>query len=120
MELIALANQNNLLSWRFGTFDTSPWSNILRLTAMSLLRQLSRPRQFVCRQCARKQHTLARDERRKIRWAAEDPDAATRESEWEEKAGQIRAGMQQSMLAILEERGFVKDIAGYNQSTLVT
>jgi len=83
---------------------------------MSLLRQLSRSRQFVGRQCIQTQHTLARGERPKTRLADEDPDAAIRQSEWEEQAGKIRGGMQQSMLTVLEERGFVKDIAGYSRA----
>ncbi|KAF1841877.1 tyrosyl-tRNA synthetase-like protein [Cucurbitaria berberidis CBS 394.84] len=79
---------------------------------MLLLRHLSRPRQYICQQCIRKQHTLARGERPKAKWAAEHPDPAARQLEWEEQAGKIRSGMQQSMLSVLEERGFVKDIAG--------
>lgn len=85
---------------------------------MPLLRHLSRPRQFVCRQCIRKQHTLTRRERPTVQWAGEDPDPAVRQSEWEEQAGRIRAGMQQSMLSVLEERGFVKDIAGSAKNVL--
>ncbi|KAH3912346.1 tyrosine--tRNA (Tyr) ligase [Parastagonospora nodorum] len=62
---------------------------------MSLLRHLPRRSQYVCRQCIRKQSTSAQQ------------DAA-----WAERAGTIRAGAQQSMLSVLEERGFVKDVAG--------
>lgn len=47
-----------------------------------------------------------------MRWAAEEADAALRQAQWEEQAGHIRSGSQQSMLSVLEERGFVKDIAG--------
>ncbi|KAF1942147.1 tyrosyl-tRNA synthetase-like protein [Clathrospora elynae] len=83
---------------------------------MSLLRSLSRPRQFVCRQCIRQQHTSARGERPKVRWADEDPDEAVRLAEWEQHAGKVRSGMQQSMLSVLEERGFVKDVAGGRQT----
>jgi len=86
---------------------------------MSLLRRLSRPRQYVCHQCIRRQHTLARGERPKAQWAAEDPDPAIRQSEWEERAGRIRSGAQQSMLNVLEERGFVKDVAGYTRLGLI-
>ena len=32
---------------------------------------------------------------------------------WEEKAGHIRSGVEMSMLTLLRERGFVKDVAGY-------
>jgi hypothetical protein len=82
------------------------------MTAMSLLRHLSRPRQYVCQQCIRRQHTLARGERPKKGWAAEDADVEARSAAWQEQAGRIRSGAQQSMLSVLEERGFVKDVAG--------
>lgn len=47
-----------------------------------------------------------------MNWAAADADPALRHSQWEEQAGRIRSGAQQSMLSVLEERGFVKDVAG--------
>lgn len=83
-----------------------------RTTAMSLLRHLSRPRQYVCQACVRRQHTLARGERPAKRWDAETADVDARSAAWEEQAGRIRSGAQQSMLSVLEERGFVKDVAG--------
>jgi tyrosyl-tRNA synthetase len=89
-----------------------PSFDAAQLAAMSALRSLSRPRPFVCRQCIRQQHTLARGERPAARWADEEPDAAARQAQWKEQAGKVRAGMQQSMLSLLEERGFVKDVAG--------
>ncbi|KAF3051622.1 tyrosyl-tRNA synthetase [Didymella keratinophila] len=61
-------------------------------------------------------HTLARGERPKKRWAAEYADEAVRQAEWEQNAGRIRTGAQQSMLSVLEERGFVKDVAGGRQT----
>ncbi|XP_014561183.1 hypothetical protein COCVIDRAFT_33884 [Bipolaris victoriae FI3] len=79
---------------------------------MSTWRQLSRPRFLVCRQCIRQQSTLARGERPAKRWADEESDPATRQAQWEEQTGRVRAGIQQSMLSVLEERGFVKDVAG--------
>ncbi|EMD65407.1 hypothetical protein GGP41_010301 [Bipolaris sorokiniana] len=79
---------------------------------MSTWRQLSRPRLLVCRQCIRQQSILARGERPAKRWADEESDPAARQAQWEEQAGRMRAGMQQSMLSMLEERGFVKDVAG--------
>jgi tyrosyl-tRNA synthetase len=89
------------------TFDSA------QLAAMSALRSSpSRSRQFVCRQCIRQQHTLARGERPAARWADEELDAAARQAQWKEQAGRVRSGMQQSMLSLLEERGFVKDVAG--------
>lgn len=80
---------------------------------MSMLRQLSQRRQYVCRQCIRSQHTFARGERPKKRWAAEIADKASQQAEWEDHASGIRMGSQQSMLSVLEERGFVKDVAGW-------
>lgn len=79
---------------------------------MSLLRHLSRRSQYVCQHCIRRQHTLARGERPPKKWAAEEADAVARNTKWEEQAGRIRSGSQQSMLSVLEERGFVKDVAG--------
>lgn len=80
---------------------------------MLMLRRLSQGRQNVCRQCLRSQHTLARGERPTQKWAGQDVDEASRQAQWEEHGRRIRAGAQQSMLSILEERGFVKDVAGY-------
>jgi tyrosyl-tRNA synthetase len=79
---------------------------------MSLLRHVARRRQYVCQQCVRSQHTLAHGERPRIEWAAEEADPVARAAAWEEQAGKIRSGAQQSMLSVLEERGFVKDVAG--------
>lgn len=64
----------------------------------------------------RRQHTLARGERPLKKWAAEETDAVARNARWEEQAGRIRSGSQQSMLSVLEERGFVKDVAGGRQA----
>ncbi|KAG9189677.1 tyrosyl-tRNA synthetase [Alternaria panax] len=83
---------------------------------MSALRRLSRPRQFVCRRCIRQQHSLARGERPEVRWADEEPDPAVRQAQWEDQMGRVRSGVQQSMLSVLEERGFVKDVAGGRQT----
>lgn len=79
---------------------------------MSLLRHLSRSQRYICRQCVRRQHTITRIERAEVQWAAENPDEAGRAREWEDQARKIRSGAQQSMLSLLEERGFVKDVAG--------
>ncbi|KAJ4325594.1 tyrosyl-tRNA synthetase [Neodidymelliopsis sp. IMI 364377] len=83
---------------------------------MSLLRHLSQRRQYVCRQCVRTQHTLARGERPRQKWAHEEPDQASQLAEWEEQADKVRIGAHQSMLSLLEERGFVKDVAGGRQT----
>jgi hypothetical protein len=34
-------------------------------------------------------------------------------AQWEQRAHRIKNGLDKSMLATLEERGFVKDVAGY-------
>ena len=99
-------------SWHLGTFWHGPSFDAAQLAAMSALRRLSRPRPFVCRQCIRHQHALARGERPAARWADEEPDPVIRQAQWDEHAGRVRAGMHQSMLSVLEERGFVKDVAG--------
>jgi hypothetical protein len=81
-------------------------------TAMLLPRQLSRSRQYVCQTCVRKQHTVARGKKASKKWAGEEPDEAARTIAWESQTSRIRLGSQQSILSVLEERGFVKDIAG--------
>ncbi|KAL6712571.1 tyrosyl-tRNA synthetase [Coniothyrium glycines] len=90
---------------------------------MSFLRHLSRQRQSVCTQCirrqtqcTRRQHTIAPDELAGPQRSNGRKDTATEAGEWYEQAGRIQAGMQQSMLSILEERGLVKDIAGGRQN----
>jgi tyrosyl-tRNA synthetase len=79
---------------------------------MSLVRHLSSRPQLVCRQWVRRQHTLSRSQRHKGQWATQEADAGARQAEWEEQANRVRSGTQQSMLNMLEERGFVKDVAG--------
>jgi hypothetical protein len=34
-------------------------------------------------------------------------------AQWEQRAHRVKNGLEKSMLATLEERGFVKDVAGY-------
>jgi hypothetical protein len=80
-----------------------------RAVAMSMLRLLSQRRQYVCQQCIRRQHTLAPDVKA---WAARKENTKARRATWDERAGRIKAGAEQSMLSVLEERGFVKDVAG--------
>jgi tyrosyl-tRNA synthetase len=79
---------------------------------MSLLRHLSSRPQLVRRQWVPLPHTIARRQRHKGPWASQTADADVRQAEWEEQAHTIRSGAQQSMLSLLEERGFVKDVAG--------
>jgi hypothetical protein len=81
-------------------------------TAMLMLRHVSRQRRDVCRPCIRGILTNARGSTESNQWASEWDDAAARSAAWAQKAGSIRSGAQQSMLSVLEERGFVKDVAG--------
>ena len=81
-------------------------------TAMSLIRQLPRARPFVCRQCVRKERLALGGLRHKGIWArkAENPEHDARQ--WEQREYRIKNGEEKGMIQILEERGFVKDIAG--------
>ena len=81
-------------------------------TAMSLIQQLPRARPFVCRQCVRKERLALGGLRHKGTWAhkAENPEHEARQ--WEDRGYRIKNGDEKSMIQILEERGFVKDIAG--------
>ena len=45
-------------------------------------------------------------------------DGEAMAAEWVAQARMIRSGAQKSMLAVLEERGFIKDIAGWVWPTL--
>jgi tyrosyl-tRNA synthetase len=77
------------------------------MAAISLFRQLPRPQPYVCARCIRTRKLL-RPPQRAI-WAARSPD---RDRQWKQKAERIRAGVEGSMLDLLEKRGFVKDVAG--------
>ncbi|KAH7078410.1 tyrosyl-tRNA synthetase-like protein [Paraphoma chrysanthemicola] len=90
---------------------------------MSLLRHLSRPRQYVCQHCIRRVHVVGYGTRSKHgrnvkeeSWTGEETTAVARQDAWQKQAGRIRSGAQQSMLSVLEERGFVKDVAGGRQT----
>ncbi|KAF2476545.1 uncharacterized protein BDR25DRAFT_277747 [Lindgomyces ingoldianus] len=72
------------------------------------LRHLLRSRPYIYNRCVRTQCGRLPGARRSI-WAASN---ANQEELWGEQARKIRSGAQQSMLDILEERGFVKDVAG--------
>jgi hypothetical protein len=102
------------LSWHlpFPIFSAPHATTRGFLTAMLLLRHVSRQRRDACRHCIRGILTNARGSTESNQWAGEWDDAAARKAAWAQKAGRIRSGAQQSMLSVLEERGFVKDIAG--------
>lgn len=92
---------------------TASFNNIVLQMPMAamplLLRHLPRPRPYICQQCIQRQRGLPRAVKRTILTAA-DPD---HDAKWKEHARDVRSGLQKSMLATLEERGFVKDVAGY-------
>jgi hypothetical protein len=77
-------------------------------TTMSMLRHVSRQRHYICQHHARRQLSV----KARKSWAGQEEDAAACKAAWDQQAGRIRSGAQQSMLSILEERGFVKDVAG--------
>ncbi|KAF2271030.1 tyrosyl-tRNA synthetase-like protein [Lojkania enalia] len=75
---------------------------------MSLSRHLPRNRSYVCQSCIQK----IRRQPYTAKHNPRQPLKASYDGAWEKKAQSIRSGAQQSMLEILEERGFVKDVAG--------
>ncbi|KAF2741269.1 tyrosyl-tRNA synthetase-like protein [Polyplosphaeria fusca] len=79
---------------------------------MPLLRYLSRPRVLFCQQCVRGSRQSS-NQPPVLRWAADSPHW---EEQWKEQATRIRSGAQKSMLSVLEERGYVKDVAGGRQA----
>jgi tyrosyl-tRNA synthetase len=101
-----------VLAHAFSNIRCSPCRDSCLATAMSMLRHVSRQRQYLCQHCVRRYHKAVREPGWSKPWAAELEDAAARDAAWEEQAGRIRSGAQQSMLSVLEERGFVKDVAG--------
>jgi tyrosyl-tRNA synthetase len=80
---------------------------------MPLLNRLSGTRSYVCQQCVHRQHLPRAASRTKMSNALKSAAATDRNAQWAEQAARVQSGAQQSMLSILEERGFVKDIAGY-------
>ena len=56
--------------------------------------------------------------RNKWRWKYGDK-LKEAEEEWQEKAKEIAEGKQDGMLSILEQRGFVNQIAGYSSSIVL-
>ena len=77
------------------------------MTSASLLRQLARPRAYICQKCLQKRQISTR----KQQWAG--GEAEQKATQWRAQVERIRSGEQLSMLSILEQRGFVKDVAGY-------
>ena len=84
---------------------------ILSMAAISFFKYLARPQLYICKRCIRNRN-VTRESRRTItqNFLRKTYEA---ELEWKAQAVKIKAGEKQNMLSILEERGFVKDIAGY-------
>ncbi|OCK85189.1 tyrosyl-tRNA synthetase mitochondrial precursor [Lepidopterella palustris CBS 459.81] len=80
------------------------------MAATSFFTRLARPSPYVCKQCLRNR-SIARETRRAISngWLQKTYEA---ELAWKDQALKIKAGEKQSMMTILEERGYIKDIAG--------
>ncbi|XTI84198.1 tyrosyl-tRNA synthetase-like protein [Cenococcum geophilum] len=80
------------------------------MAATSFFKYLARPQPYICKRCIRNRN-IARESRRAItqNFLRKTYDA---ELEWKAQAVKIKAGKKQNMMSILEERGFVKDIAG--------
>ena len=84
---------------------------ILPMAATSFFKYLARPQLYICKRCIRNRN-IARESRRAI---TQNFLRKTYEAElkWKAQAVKIKAGEKQNMMSILEERGFIKDIAGY-------
>ncbi|KAL1638929.1 tyrosyl-tRNA synthetase [Diplodia intermedia] len=80
------------------------------MAASALLHHAARPRAWVCRQCLLRQA----GPRFPVRPITQGHLRKTIEAEWhwKEQAKEIKAGHKQSFLSMLEERGFVHQIAG--------
>lgn len=91
--------------------DTGPTS-MSSIDAMSLLRQLPQVRPYICRRCVRNGCSAPGTRRQTSAWAKKTMNSKREASQWQERAHRIRNGLDKGMLQILEERGFVKDVAG--------
>lgn len=68
---------------------------------------------WVCRSCARRQRILlAQGQRRPVHLSYLKKQAAAEEA-WEAQAEEIKDGKKESMLQILESRGYIGQIAGF-------
>ncbi|GME64443.1 putative tyrosyl-tRNA mitochondrial precursor (tyrosine--tRNA ligase) protein [Neofusicoccum parvum] len=76
----------------------------------ALVRHAVRPRAYVCRQCQLRQAAP----RTPVRFISQGTIRKTIEAEWQwkEQAKEIEAGRKQAFLSMLEERGYIKQIAG--------
>lgn len=79
--------------------------------------KIARSAQYICSSCARRQRIFRIapgsiiEQRRSItlQWIQKTEEAAYK---WCRQAQRIRAGEQQSILSILEERGYVNSVVG--------
>jgi tyrosyl-tRNA synthetase len=80
------------------------------MAAASFFKHLARPRAYICNECIR-HGAVPRQTKRHISdgWLRKTGEA---EIAWKEQGQIIRAGEKQSMMSLLEERGFIKDVAG--------
>ena len=68
---------------------------------------------YICASCARRlRPTGSKPQRRNITQTSGDNTTETKK-EWEKRAREIREGKQESMLTMLENRGYVNQIVGY-------
>ena len=80
--------------------------------AMSLLRQLPQVRPYVCHRCICHEWSAPGNRRQTSDWAKKTMNPKREASQWQTRAHRIKNGLDKGMLQILEERGFVKDVAG--------
>lgn len=83
------------------------------MTSHAVLRPTTRSDLYICARCSfRARNGIPRVSRRGLgtKFIAKVADA---EQDWKQKALRIRKGEQQSMLSILDERGYINQITGY-------
>jgi tyrosyl-tRNA synthetase len=84
------------------------------MASSSLIRNAALQDLYVCARCSFRATRLSRQPQRRwigMKYLAKQANA---ENAWQAKAQEINDGTKQSMLSILEERGLVHQIAGYD------
>ena len=109
--LLLLGNKSGRQTFAVRRRSLDVEEKILPMAATSFFKYLARPQPYICKRCIRNRN-VARESRRAItqNFLRKTYEA---ELEWKAQAVKIKAGEKQDMMSILEERGFVKDIAGY-------
>lgn len=79
------------------------------MATASLFNRSARPDIYVCARCASRNSSKASRRWIGTKYLAKVADA---ELQWGQKAVDIKAGKQKSMLSILEERGYVHQVTG--------